>query len=406
MLFYNRQGTYAFFTLLTAYTLNLIGATVVIPVLTPVILEPQYGFFSPGVSETFRLAMISLLFVVYGVAQFFAALVLGAASDTFGRKGALLFTVGLSTLGYLLTALGVYLHSFSIVLISRIWLGACSGNLGIAQAGIADITPRENRAKALGYLTGVGGVGYLLGPAIGGLLALPDWLGGSLPFLFCGAITLLNLAAIAHFFHETNAQPGIAKGSTLGESLSELKLLYRMSPLRRYLSVYALLILAWRLFVFYLPAFYYFRFALSPQQIGLLFTYQEFFWIMSALMFNQLLLRLFPTRRAAILGSLLVGGAMLAFLLPAPFWSILVIIPLFTLGGACAYIETTALVSESAPDSYQGRALGAGASLSAFAYVTAGLLYAPAGSLLWLPMALTALLCWAAAALIPRRATA
>ena len=147
--------------------LDLVGFGIIIPVL------PFY-VRSFGVSDVF----IGLVAASYSLAQFVAAPVLGRISDERGRRPVLMISVGVAGVGWVIfgfaaqvgaaagTAAGVF-----TLLGARILAGAAGGNIAAAQAYIADVTPKERRAGALGLIGAAFGLGFVLGPAIGGLLA-------------------------------------------------------------------------------------------------------------------------------------------------------------------------------------------------------------------------------------------
>ena len=123
---------------------------------------------------------VGLLFSVYSVCQLVGSPVLGILSDRFGRRPVLLFSQVGSVLGFLL--LGYSTHGdwsaapalgLSLVYLSRVIDGLSGGNISTAQAYVSDVTTKENRAKGMGLLGAAFGIGFSIGPALGGLLGEP-----------------------------------------------------------------------------------------------------------------------------------------------------------------------------------------------------------------------------------------
>ncbi|MDX2223847.1 MAG: MFS transporter [Rhodospirillaceae bacterium] len=114
---------------------------------------------------------ITLIMASYALCQFLAAPLWGRLSDRYGRKPVLIGTVAGSALGFLL--LGVA-DSVSLLVLSRVVGGISAGNLAAAYAYVSDITTPENRAAGLGKVGAAFGLGFVLGPGIGGLLAGGD----------------------------------------------------------------------------------------------------------------------------------------------------------------------------------------------------------------------------------------
>jgi DHA1 family tetracycline resistance protein-like MFS transporter len=144
--------------------LATIGMTIVLPVLPFVVL--QY------LPNSDHLALwVGVLESVYALCAFLAAPVLGVLSDRFGRKPVLVVSVVGSAIGYLMFGIG---GAIWVLLVSRIIDGLTAGDMPVLFAYLADITEPEERAKRYGLLGALSGVGFMIGPAIGGLLAQID----------------------------------------------------------------------------------------------------------------------------------------------------------------------------------------------------------------------------------------
>ncbi len=148
-----RALTFIFVTIF----LDILGAGILMPVI-PYLVRP---YRSDALT-------IGLLAVTFSVAQFFAAPVLGAMSDRHGRRPILVFSVLGSAIGYALFGIGGALWIFFA---SRLIDGFTGGNLTAAQAYIADVSTPENRAKNFGLVGAAFGLGFILGPSLGGILA-------------------------------------------------------------------------------------------------------------------------------------------------------------------------------------------------------------------------------------------
>jgi DHA1 family tetracycline resistance protein-like MFS transporter len=136
---------------------SLIGFGIIIPLL------PFYAQ-TFGASPT----TIGLLFASFSLAQFVAAPVLGDLSDRWGRRPVLVFSLLGTVLSFMLLALA---HSLMLLFVARIVDGLSGGNITAARAYIADVTPPEDRAKRYGLIGAAFGLGFILGPALGGALS-------------------------------------------------------------------------------------------------------------------------------------------------------------------------------------------------------------------------------------------
>ncbi|WP_086980553.1 MFS transporter [Elizabethkingia miricola] len=169
--------------------LNAIGMTIVLP-LFPFLLEKY-------VANTKIAATMSLLVSIFAICQFFAAPIFGTLSDRFGRKPILLISLLGSVIGYLLLGIGGALW---ILFLGRIIDGITAGNQSALFAYISDTTEPHERGKWFGYLGGAIGLGFMVGPAIGGLLGAKSI---TLPFYVTAIITFISIVCIFIFVPES-----------------------------------------------------------------------------------------------------------------------------------------------------------------------------------------------------------
>ena len=144
---------------------DLLGFSMVMPLLAP--FAKQYGF---------REWQIGLLFSAYPMCQLVAGPILGRLSDRYGRRPLLIFSQAGTALSFLILGLS---RDFWVMLLARMLDGASGGNILVAQAYVADVTKPEHRARGMGLIGMAFGLGFVLGPLLGGLLlSLPvaeDW---------------------------------------------------------------------------------------------------------------------------------------------------------------------------------------------------------------------------------------
>lgn len=163
------------FILLTVF-IDMLGLGILIPVLPFIVRQFSESALTVG--------LMSMSFALF---QFVAAPILGKLSDRHGRRPLLLFSLFGSGIGYLLFGLA---HSLTLLFIARIVDGISGGNVSIAQAYIADITEPKNRSRTFGMLGAAFGMGFIVGPAIGG--ALSHFWGLSAPAFFAAGLALSN----------------------------------------------------------------------------------------------------------------------------------------------------------------------------------------------------------------------
>jgi len=164
-----------FFTVL----IDLIGFGIIIPIL------PYYAqrLGAGGLG-------LGALLGVFSAMQFVATALLGRTSDRVGRRPILLATMLVNALGYLLFAAA---HSYAVLFIARVVSGFAGGNISAAQAYMADITTPAERSRGMGMIGAAFGLGFMIGPALGGLSA--HYLGPSAPGLVAAALSLANFVS-------------------------------------------------------------------------------------------------------------------------------------------------------------------------------------------------------------------
>src|SRR5580658_2064482 len=169
-------AAFIFFTV----TLDMLALGMIAPVL-PRLIE---GFLNGNTSSAAK--MLGLFGTVFAVMQFFCSPIIGSLSDRFGRRPlVLLSNFGLG-LDYLLMA---WAPTLNWLFLGRIISGITSSSIPTAMAYMADVTPLERRAAAFGMLNAAFGAGFVLGPAVGGLLGNVN---PRLPFWVAGGLSLLN----------------------------------------------------------------------------------------------------------------------------------------------------------------------------------------------------------------------
>ncbi len=176
---------------------NLVGFGIIVPLL------PFYaGTF--GASPL----TIGLLFAVFSLCQLVAAPALGDLSDRYGRRPVLVFSLAGTVVSFVMLALA---HSIALLFAARIVDGLSGGNISTARAYVADITQPKDRARAYGLIGAAFGLGFILGPAIGGVLArvsytAPIWAAATIT-LVATAMAWLWLPETVHRAHAGTGNP-------------------------------------------------------------------------------------------------------------------------------------------------------------------------------------------------------
>ena len=351
------------FIMLTAL-IDMVAIGLIIPVLPALV----GSFTGSQADQAFWYGVVTFTF---GVANFFASPILGALSDRHGRRPVLLIGFCGLALSFFATALSTAVWMLIAV---RLVSGAMQANLAIANAYVADITPPEQRAKRFGMLGAMFGVGFILGPVMGGLLGAIDL---RLPFFVAGSLALINLlygyfvlpeslpAERRHAFHWRAANP-----------VASLRGLARLKGAGRLVAVVACSGLAQFLLYTTWVLYTTFKFGWGPLANG---------WSLAAvgivsaiaqgLLLGRLLKRFSP-QRLAVLGMVSSTLAYAAWGAATQGWMMFAIIFLNLLG-ATVSAAIQSIISGAADARSQGRTLGAVSGLNSLMAVIAPVLGAP-----------------------------
>src|SRR3954453_24238558 len=168
--------------------IDLIGFGMVIPIL------PYYANTAPFDATPRH---IGFLVASYSLMQFFFSPILGRLSDKYGRRPILFISILGSAIGYFLIG---WADTLFLVFLGRIIGGITGGNISTAQAYVADVTSKENRAKGMGMFGAAFGLGFIFGPALAGILSK---YGIHVPFYVAAVLSFANATALFFILPES-----------------------------------------------------------------------------------------------------------------------------------------------------------------------------------------------------------
>jgi MFS transporter, DHA1 family, tetracycline resistance protein len=344
--------------ILAAVLIDMISIGLMVPVLPHIV-----GTFTQGNDAQTR----ALLYVstAFGVANFFGSPVLGALSDRFGRRPVLLIGFAGLALSFFVTAMATALWMLVVV---RLFSGAMQANIAIANAYVADITPPEDRARRFGQLGAMFGIGFILGPVIGGWLGHYDihW-----PFIAAGCMALLNWCY--GFFVLPESLPPERRSAFEWKKANPVAALRGLAALKGVGSLVGVIALSsLAQFMLHMTWVLYtkFRFGWGPLQVSWsLFAVGIVSVISQGLLLRPLLARFSP-QRLALMGMASGALAYLGFGLATEGWMMYAVIALNLLGGA-ATAAVQSIISNAAGANHQGQAMGAVSSLNSVTAVLA-----------------------------------
>lgn len=359
--------------------LDVLGVGVLLPVIPQLLADPVSNFYLLPAGWTFKSGLILLgwLVAIYPLMQFLATPILGQLSDRFGRRPVLGFSIFGTGIGYVLFAIGILTRNIPLLFFARALDGVTGGNLSVAQAVIADITPPKDRAKRFALIGAAFGTGFVLGPYLGaklsspgisffGVFHTPHWFNPATPFWFTAILSFINFILVMLLLPETHKALRNVK-IKLTQSLSNIVTAASYPGLR---VIFPSIFLFWGGFAFFQTFFQVLliqKLHFSPNNIGDFFAYVGI-WIaiVQAVITPMLAKRFKPYQvlRFSFIGS---GLTLFMYLMATSTTDLLWITPIFALFLGNSIANSLALVSISADANIQGEVLGINASVQSLA---------------------------------------
>jgi DHA1 family tetracycline resistance protein-like MFS transporter len=344
--------------------IDMIGVGLIMPVLPSLVGE----FTTSRESQAYWYGALTFTF---GVTQFLCAPMLGALSDRFGRRLVLLLSIGGLGTMHLIAGLT---RTLPLLLAARVIGGALASNVSVANAYVADITTPETRAKSFGLIGAAFGVGFILGPMIGGL---SGGFGVRVPFFIAAGLASVNflygLFVLPESLPPDRRRPiDFSRANPFGALVG----LARLRGVGMLVTVIALANLAQFILIGTWVLYNTFRFGWGPRENGISFF---IIGVMSAIVQGGLLgrlLTLFGERKLVVLGLASGTLAYVGYGLSTHGWMMYAIIVMnclaFAVGSAL-----NAVVSKAAPPTEQGLAMGSLSSLNSAVAVLGPILGLP-----------------------------
>lgn len=402
----------------TAPALAVLFATVFINLVGFGLVVPLLPFFAQSLhAEAWQ---VTLMFSAYSLGQFFAEPFWGRLSDRIGRKPVLLITLVANALGYLMLA---FAPTIWIAIAIRLFTGLGAGNISTIQGYVADVTPPAERAGRMGMIGAAFGLGFIVGPGLGGLLVREDMgdLGYHLPIFVASALAALAAIGVIVFLRESRAKadPAAARPPFLGGISDAVK----HPVVSRVLLVTVIYMAGFSGMESAFGLWTGDRYGWGAREVGLSFMVVGIISALNQGIFTGVLAKRFGEVPVLATGMLVFGASLIAQVMVPPAWSpafdvtlplvgawtishgwlVPVIMAFGAFGMSLAMPNITAMISRSVSPDRQGAMLGLNmASSSAariFGPMAAGALYSGfghdwpfvVGGLLTIPAAIMAL---------------
>ncbi|TSC76603.1 MAG: Major facilitator superfamily domain-containing protein 10 Tetracycline transporter-like protein [Parcubacteria group bacterium Gr01-1014_31] len=358
---------------------DLLGYGILIPVVPLLLTDPvsPYYLLPAGWSVGQGYFLLGVLLATYPLGQFFAAPILGQLSDQFGRKRILAVSLAGTCLGYVLFAVGVVLHNIPLLFASRLLDGLTGGNFAVAMASIADVSKPEHRAKNFGLIGAAFGLGFILGPYLGGKLSDPNvlvWFSASTPFWFAAGLSLLNIISILAFFPETHQTRAPWSALDWGKSVKNIFAAFKIPGVQLLFATTFLINAGFTFFITFFSVFMIKRFGFQQGEIGDFFSYIGLWIVITQGIIVRQLAGRFPEASILKFSIPVLGVAVLLHFLPNGWSGLLLVAPVLAVANGLTQANLSALISRSVGPEVQGEVMGITSSLAAVAQTVPPLL--------------------------------
>ncbi len=346
--------------------LDMIGIGILIPII-PYLFDTKsiYSIIPAYINPNNSYLWQGIVLAIFPMFQFIMAPILGEISDHYGRKKILIFCVIGTLIGYVMTAYSIFTHNFIWFVLGRIIDGISGGNISIAMASIADVSDNKDKARNFGIIGAAFGIGFVIGPAIGGILAAN--FNAAAPFIFAGLLSVINILAISYFVKETREK---SKDSNFklhpSQAINNVISGFKIKELRNIFTVQMLYTSGFAFYTAFAGVYMKERFGFGLDQIGYYFA---FIGICIGLTQGFIVPRVFNKKwsDAKILYTSLFifSTVILVYIFSYNLYLNLILVPIFTVCIGLANTAISAITSKKAGAKTQGRTIGISSGIQA-----------------------------------------
>lgn len=344
--------------LLLTLFIDSVGFGLVLPLFSTLFFDPVNGIVPEATLST-RGTLYGLLIASFAIGQFFGSPLIGALSDRKGRKKVLLITLLLACASYFCAAIAIMVKNVWLLFFGRLASGVAGGNFSVAQSSIADQVQKEDKAKTFALLGAAWGVGFVVGPFIGGRLADLKQFSHpmALPFWFAFVLCAINVLTLAMTLKETLPKAADTR-LHLGLAFNNLKKAFSLPHLKGLFVVLFIIAFGWGFFTEFSPVWLMKKLAFDYKQTANFFGFVGLCVALCQGVLTRPILkraapeRLFPVALAGL------GIACLMSLLVRTHWQVYPALLGIAFTEALVFTTASTLVSNLSDETAQGEMLG------------------------------------------------
>jgi len=347
---------------------------VIFAIFGPLFIDPSYGMVTAAMSSLSKNLLLGVALGLFPLGQFIGAPFLGDIADRFGRKKAFYITITGLIIGFILSGFSILIHSYILLILTRLITGFFAGNLSICLASIADLSPDEKtRAKNFSMLVIITGLSWMFAMVSGGYLSDPSisaHFNPALPFFVTAALAFLNLLSIVYFFNETHPMKGKFHIDLL-KGFRDIRTTFEIKELRILYAIYMFWILGWGLTIQWYDPYALQRFRVSPIEINWGQFAIGITWMFGGYFVNNFIIKRWHPRPWIIVANGITTLCLLGMALSPSFLLFAILFMIASIPAAFSWPNTLNLISINAPAEVQGKIMGIGQSARAMGFILA-----------------------------------
>lgn len=378
--------------------LDVMGIILVMPVITPLILDHNSLLIPAKTSIFWRDFMYGFALSLFPFFMFLSTPILGDLSDRFGRKKILILCLIVTTISYILSSIAIAVNNLLWLLISRALAGLAAGTQPIATAGILDVSASEQRTKNLSSVVFAISMGLIFGPLLGGITAeksVVSWFDYKTPFIVAGILSALNTLFLHFVYHEKNVvRP--QKSIQLMRGLVLFVAAFSEKKFRFLSSMTFFFVLAWSLYYqtinWLLNQVYFY----SVGRLGLFIGFIGIIFAVTSTIGIRFLTKYFKNEMTVFALSVLImgigniGAGLCHGEMAQWFWVIFV-----AATDVICYTLSMSIFSKAAGPAAQGWVMGVTGAIYAMTWTVGGLIVGPLGAIsIYFPFWIGGILCF------------
>jgi len=317
---------------------------------------------------------IGLLLSTYSLFQLLSAPILGELSDRFGRRPVLLFSLGGTVISF---ALMGFANTLFLLFLARIIDGASGGNISTAQAYIADITNKKSRTQGMGMMMAAISLGFILGPAIGGLLSV---YGYSVPAFVAAAVALIAMI-LTYFFLPESFRPVVRTAAQT--AAARRKRIFRLKDfydalthpnIGLFSTISFMMMLAFSLMQGTFALFTEHTLHFTAETNGLIFAYLGIVGVLVQILLLPKILKKIPENLVIIFSLTSMALSLFIIAFASSMSALIVAVTFLALGNGVSGPVIAGTISKPTPDDEQGNIAGMNQSVGSMARLTGPLI--------------------------------